>query len=235
MTKNNSKISISDAMKIYNGTDPVKQTLIMWSILTSVFLMVYTFIRITAAASGEMIGPDDGEVISGISRTTFTMFMGFTSILGSFMVLFQEFYKESAGGKYFRSVCGGFDTYSRMKSGQMFHCIFGNALFSVLVFLINAVFHLVSSCFGVCVTVFLVSLSGVAVGRLICMIKNQIAKSMLFCGFMGVYALICTCIVGITDGKLTSVHIVLLILAVIMIPFAHFTDLKNYRKKHWYN
>ncbi len=236
MEKNNSKFSISDAMKIYNGDNIVKQTFIIWIILTLIFLTIYTFIRITAAATiGGIVGPDDGEVTAGISRTTFTMFMGFTGVLGTFVIQVQEFYKESAGGKYFRSVCGGFDTYSRMKTGQMLQCICGHALFVVLVFLADTVFNLVSSCLGVCATVFLVSLSGTAVVRLLCMIKSQAVKSLFFCGYMGLHAFLCACIVGVTDGQISSVHMVLLIIAVIILPLVHFADLKNYRKYHWYD
>ena len=236
MEKNNSKFSISDAMKIYGGCDPAKQTVIMWSAITLAFLVLYAFMRIvTAATLGVLIGPDDGEVIGGIDRTSFTMFMGFASTIGTYMVQVQDFYSRSAGGKYFRSVCGGFDTYSRMKTGQMVQCICGQALYVTIIFLVNTVFHLVISGPGVCVSVFLVSLSGLAAIRLICMIESQVGRGLLYCCFIGLHAFICTCIVGVTDGKITSVHIVLLIIAAIMLPLIHFTDLKNYRKYYWYD
>ena len=59
-------------------------------------------------------------------------------------------------------------------------------------------------------------------------IPNVIAIS------MGFYMLICIVIVGVSDGQLTSVHIILLVLDVILLPIAHFIDLKNFRKYHWY-
>ena len=236
MEKNNSKFSISDAMKIYGGDGLVIHTCITWSVFTLIFLGLYAAIRITVAVTvGRLISPDDSEVIGGISRTNFTIFMAGVGIIGTSIIQVQEFYKESAGGKYFRSVCGGFDTYSRMKTGQMLQCICGHALFAVLVFLADTVFNLVSSCLGVCATVFLVSLSGTAVVRLICMIKNRVAKILLLYGFSGVHSFICACIVGETDGQFSSVHIVFLIIALISLPLVHFADLKNYRQYYWYD
>ena len=116
MEKNNSKFSISDAMKIYNGCNPVIQAISLWSIATLIFLLIYIVLRFVLGSTIGEIDQVDGEVINGVSRTTFTMFMTFTGIIVNFMFQIQEFYKDSAGGKYFRSVRGGFSTYEKMKT-----------------------------------------------------------------------------------------------------------------------
>ena len=234
MEKNNSKIGIAEAMKIYNGCNPVIQTISIWSIATLIFLFWYIILRFVLGSTIGEIDQGDSEVVNGVSRTSFTMFMFFTSAVGNFIFQMQEFYKNSAGGKYFRSVTGGFDTYKMMKTGQLLQCICGQAFFAGIILLLNTVFHFVNSGLGVCITVFLLSLIGTASGRLICMIENLTAKSLSFFPLMGFYLLICTVIVGVTDGRLTSVHIILLVLDVILLPIAHFIDLKNFRKYHWY-
>ncbi len=234
MEKNKTKIGIAEAMRIYGGCGSVKLTIIIWSIITLIFLLWYIIFRFVLGSIIGEIDQGDGEVVNGVSRTSFTMFMSFTGAIGNFMFQIQEFYKESAGGKYFRSVRGGFGTYEKMKTGQLLQCICGQALFAGIILLLNTVFHFVNGGLGVCVSVFLVSLIGTASGRLICMIKNQAAKNLIFFPLMGFYMLICTCIVGVTDGHLSTVHIVILIIAVILIPVSHFADLKNFRKYHWY-
>ena len=234
MEKNNSKIGIADAMKIYNGCDPVIQTVSIWSIATLIFLLWYIILRFVLGSTIGEIDQGDGEVLNGVSRTTFTMFMSFICTIGTFIFQIQEFYKESAGGKYFRSVRGGFSTYGKMKTGQLLQCICGQALYSIIILLIAVAFHLVNGGLAVCATVFLVSLIGTASGKLICMIKNQAAKNLLFFPLMGFYMLVCTSVVGITDGHLATVHIIILIIAAILIPVSHFADLKNFRKYHWY-
>lgn len=234
MEKNKTKHSISDAMKIYNGCNPVIQAISLWSIATLIFLLIYIVLRFVLGSTIGEIDQVDGEVINGVSRTTFTMFMTFTGIIVNFMFQIQEFYKESAGGKYFRSVRGGFSTYEKMKTGQLLQCICGQAFFAGIILLLNTVFHFVNGGLGVCVTVFLILLIGTGSGRLICMIKNQAAKSLSFFPLMGFYMLICTVIVGVTDAHLSTVHIIILIIAVILIPVSHFADLKNFRKYHWY-
>ncbi len=235
MEKNNSKIGIADAMKIYNGCNPVKITISLWGIVTLLFLLMYFIFRFVFGSTIGVIAEGDGEVLNGVSRTTFTMFMFFTGAIGNFIFQMQEFYKKSPGGKYFRSVRGGFGTYSRMKTGQLLQCICGQALFACIILLLNTVFHMVIGVLGVCVTVFLVSLIGTATGRLICTIENLTVKALSFFPVMGFYMLACAFIVGMTDGHLSTIHIILLVLAVILLTFTHFTDLKNFRKKYWYD
>ena len=235
MEKNKTKQSISDAMKIYNGCDPVIQAVSIWSIAALIFLIWYIILRFVLGSTIGEIDQGDGEVLNGVSRTTFTMFMFFTSAVGSFLFQMQEYYKESAGGKYFRSVAGGFDTYKRMKTGQLLQCICGQALFAGIILLLNTVFCMVNGGLGVCVTVFLVALIETASVRLIFMINNKAAKSMLFFPVMYFYIFVCVSIVGRNDGHLSTVHIILLVIVVILLPFAHFTDLQNFKQNHWYD
>ena len=236
MVKNRSKRSISDAMKIYNGCNPVTQTISAWSINTFTFLLGYTILRIVAAITARgIIGPDEDEVTRSISRISFTQMMCFVSMIGTLAFQMQEHYMQSAGAKYFRSVTGGFDTYSKMKKGQLLQCILGQALFAGMILLLNAVFHLVSDGPGVCVTVYLISLIGTAPGILIWMIKNQAVKYILFLIMISICSTVCATVVYATDGTLSAVHVVFLIIAVLLIPAAHLIYLKHFRKKYWYN
>ncbi len=236
MEKNKSNISISDAMKIYNGCDPVMQMISISSIVTLGFLTVYIVVRMYAAVLiGGITGSDDDELTRIISRADFTRFMFFASMIGSYVFQMQEFYSQSAGAKYFRSVTGGFDTYSKMKTGQMLQCIFGQAFFAGVILLLNAVIHLVSDGPGVCVTVYLLSLIGMAPVRMLCMIKNQFVKSILFIIMLNICSYVCAAVIQDTDGKLLAVHVVFLIIAALLIPAAHFADLKHFKKKYWYN
>jgi len=240
MEKNNSKIGIAEAMRIYNGKDPVKQTLCLWGILTLVFYAFYIFARIvTGFAIGDFWNTPDNssdnfDFYDGVCRSVFVSLMCYATTTGTLLVHFQEFYKNSAGGKYFRSVRGGFDTYSKMKTGTLISCICGMLLFVTVVFLVNTVLHLVYHGLAVCVTVFLVSLLGIAASKLICMIKIQAVRTMIYIITINLYSIVSSCILETTECRFSIAHVVILILAVILIAITHLGTIRNFRKNHWY-
>ena len=236
MEKNNSKFSISEAMKIYNGCDPVKQTLCLWGIVTLVFWAWILLIKLmTGFTLGVVIETSDSETASALSRTTFTTSMFYAGAIGSVIGQIREYYTHTAGGKYFRSVRGGFGTYSRMKAGQMIAEVCGLAFFVTVVFLINSVLHLIQGCLAICGTVFLLSILLLSVLKLVRWIQNQFLRISAYTFLLYMYLFMSACIVGVTNGKLSTVHIVLLILALILFPLVHFADLKHFRKYHWYD
>ena len=236
MEKNKSNISISDAMKIYNGTDPVKQTLCLWGIAALTFYVLYLFIRFFIVSTlGQVFEPDNSEATGALSRTTFAMFMYYVCAFGTIIGQMKEYYTHSTGGKYFRSVRGGFGTYSRMKTGQIISEVCGLVFYIIIILLVNSVLHLTDGGLAISVTVFIVSLLWSSFAKLIRMIPNHFLRIFFYMFLFQMHAFLCSGIVGAANGKFSVAHIVFLILAAILFSFVHLADLKNFRKKYWYD
>lgn len=229
MEKTKSTLTLSQALKLYYGTGIPKLTLQFSCIMAAIYLGAIAFLTL-------LLGLENGfaeahEEISEklISNMLFAMVGGVAAAVLS--VLTYE--KPLPGGKFFRTVKGGFATYKKLRAALELTTVIGICLYAGIISIINAVIPIMLHGTATLVSVAVFLVLGMGVANLINTMKNSLARSIVTVIMQ--FPLSLAGVFTAFDGKLGLVHIIALILAIVLIPVSHNVMLTSYRKHRWDN
>lgn len=231
MKKNKTSLTISQALKIYNGSGLLSLTLQFSCMIAALYISSIAFFTL-------LIGTENGfaaareEVSDSLISS---MFLAMDGSIAVFITSVLTYEKKLPGGKFFRSVKGGFDTYKKMRAAAVLSNIIGICLYIGIICILNAVFPIMIYGTATCVSVAVFLLLGVGIVNLVSVIKNDFVGTLLKIILLLALSLVGMFSVYAGEGKLGIVHIIAAILAIVLIPISHKLMLASYRKHRWNN
>lgn len=229
MKNNKNTLGASKALKLYNGNNILKL-----SIYFSGFTIIcyFSLITIFVLFMGIRIGFDNAyaEICGTLFGNLFFVIFGVMVIALHANMTYE---KHLPGGKFFRSIKGGFKTYKKMKTGYLISTTFVVLIYCGVICAINVLFPIMLYGTTTCIATVICLLLGISFENFIGMIKNYQLKSLL--EFILVFALCFSVILAVyaTEGRLGMIYITAAVIAVVLLPISHKLMLNNYQKERW--
>lgn len=232
MNKNSSTVTIPQAMKIYQGSSMLKGMVLLMILPTAILLgaMVWVLIIGLMEQGGNFSATVKKLCDSSVANFIFGMILAPT--LATEIMLTHD--RELPGGKFVRTVKGGFSTFAKFRTGMLICMIVQSAGYLALVALIN-VTGLLPFKWG------MASVAATAISALltiglcsfILVIRNYLTRSLLM--MITAFALVAIGPLSlfVTDGKLTIIHLAAAAAAVILTIVSHKFVLAYYKKNRW--
>jgi hypothetical protein len=229
MENNKTPLSYPEAYKVYMGRsfpNMVAQLSLFAVGMFLCFKLVLTFLDVI---EGDDINNDTDQLVNDFIST---IFCGIIVALR----MSSTFTKSIPGGKFFRTVKGGFDTFKKAHYTMAAEGITVIIIFSIVIGIFDAVGFAplrfgTASCVSICIFVTLAR----AVSSIFAAMKNTIMRLLVsmivnyIISAMGIVSLI------LTDGKLCAFHIAAAAAAVVLTVVSEIAVVTSYRKKHWDN
>lgn len=231
MEKNKTSLTISQALKLYNGSSLPKLTLQFSCIMTVLYIASIAFFTLLIGAK---IGFAAAREKVSESLTS-SMYLAMDGGIATAVISVLTYEKKLPGGKFFRSVKGGFDTYKKMRAALVLSTIIGICLFAGIICVLNTFIPIMVYGTATCISVAVFLLLGVGIVNLVNIIKNDLARTLLNLILLFMISLVGVITVYVNDRKLGSVHIITATLAIVLIPVSHKLMLASYRKHRWNN
>ena len=228
MENNKSSVSYSDAYRIYTGCSFSKG--VMWLSIVSVLFFYALMLIMTSLMFIDKDSTQESKPF--FSVTIVVIYCSMQVVLR----ILQLYDKGVPGGKYFRTVKGGFITYAKAQKifiaeSAISIIVFCSSL-AILDFLgIIELGYGIGSYIILFITVFLAR----AIASFSRMIRNSITRMIMimftFCivDLIGIYQ------IEALSGKLSVLHLILAAVTVILTIISEKTVLNDYRKKYWNN
>lgn len=231
MKKNKTSLTISQALKIYNGSSLPELTLQFSCIMTALYIASIVFFTLLIGAENGFEAAHKEVIETHIS----SMFLAFDGAIAVAVISVLTYEKNLPGGKFFRSVKGGFDTYKKMRTALVLSTIIGICLYTGIICVLNTLIPIMIYGTATCISIAVFLLLGVGIINLVNVIKNNLARALLNPILLLALSLVGVITVYASDGKLGIVHIIAAILAIVLIPISHKLMLASYRKHRWNN
>lgn len=229
MENNRSSLPWNKAYNIYTGRTFPKMAAQMSLLLLGMYFCFKLFMLFF-----DFLDDDDPDGVHSLWTNDMiaTLFCGIITTIR----MNATYNKETPGGKFFRTVKGGFDTFKKAHYSMAAESTVVAFIFCAAAGILSAAgFAPLSYGAASCVSIFIFVVLARAVGSFVSMTDNSILRSVLLIitGYpiaaMGIVSLI------LTDGKLGAVHIAAAAAAVVLTVLSEITVVRNYRKKHWDN
>ncbi len=226
-----SKLTVSQALKLYTGTGILGTTLglaafeLMFYIGASVLMTLMIML-------GE--GISYPETVKNIAETPAgDCIMAFSPSVINCIVMLSQYGKDKPGGKLFRTVNGGFDTFVRYRAGAYISMLLSTFIYGGVVLLL-ALVGVLGLYGGVSAVIAVVASSIAAVGivTFMLLIKNE-----GLCALVSVIAAFvitggCTAVVPrLTDSLLP--HLIIGIIGAAFVAVSTKIYFSHYRKNRW--
>lgn len=231
MEKNHNALTLSQALKLYNGSSLPKLTVQLAGCMVLYYvgsIFIFTV----------LIGLDRGFAAAHeeVCKTLMSN-MYFAIVGGITIAVFSLFTYEKLlpGGKFFRTVKGGFDTYKKMRTAFELSTSIALCLYSGIICVINAIIPIMEHGTGTCISVAVFLLLGECLTNFINTIKNGLARSVLNLLILFALSLVGVFTAYFNSGTLSIVHVTAAILAIVLMPISHNLMLANYKKYRWDN
>lgn len=229
MKKNNSSLTISQALKVYSGSGLPKMILKFTCIMTIIYIGSIVFLTL-------LIGLQSGfeTAHKEISETPFiSIFLAMYGGIDVVIISVMTYEKKIPGGKFIRSVKGGFETYKKVRTALTLTTIIAICVSMGVICALNTVMPIFKNGTATCVSVTVFLMLGIGTANFVNMIENELARS-----FLNIIILIALSTAGVltvylSNGRLGTVHIIAAILAALLIPVSHKMMLASYRKNRW--
>ena len=161
------------------------------------------------------------------------------SIYGTMLVLTRmmaSYDKNIPGGKFFRTVKGGFDTYAKAQKAFIVEGAISLILFCMFLAILDAIGIIeigngIGSCIALVITIFLAR----AIASFSRMIKNSITRMIMIMFVFFVVDLLGVLQIEAFGGKIGLLHVVLAVVTIVLTIISEKAVLHNYRKKYWDN
>ena len=229
MENNRSSLTWHKAYNIYTGRTFPKMVAQISLILLAMFFCFKLFMLFF-----EFLDGDDPDSVHSlwINDMIATIFCGIITTIR----ICATYNKDVPGGKFFRTVKGGFDTFKKAHYSMAAESAAVAFIFCAVIGILSAAgFAPLSYGAASCVSIFIFVVLARAAGSFVSMTNNSVLRSVLviiteylICA-MGIVSLI------LTDGKLGAVHIAAAAAAVVLTVLSEIAVVRNYRKKHWDN
>lgn len=230
MEKNKSSLTISQALKLYNGSSGLIKLPLQWTgLIVTLYLSTIIFFTL-------LIGFENGFAAAWEEVSEELMSNMFFAIQGSIATALLSgftYEKNIPGGKFFRTVKGGFDTYKKMRTAFTLSTVIMICLFTGIICAINAVIPIMLHGTVTCISVAVFLLLGTGITNLINLLENALARSVLNIVILFALGLVGVFTVYISNGKLGMIHMTAVILAIMLIPISHRLMLTSYKKHRW--
>lgn len=218
--------TLSQAMQIYTGKSLVR-TVIFYTVkgIIGYFFVILVLLLLDVISGnfyvyGEFFNESVSNILLGVE-------------LSVMLFMFQRTYeKEDSGGKFFRSVTGGFSTYQKMKTGILFSEILIIALVSGIFFAASAIFPFMPGT-GACLTICVIHLFDVGVMNFISIIPKREIKYFLWMIFPVLLDAGSVVLIAIAEEKIGLFQMITAIFAIILIPLSQKIMLNHYQKNYW--
>ena len=229
--KNNS-ISLSNALRMYlgGGRAPFSPVLFFGSIILYGIMMAFMLL-IGMIDNSFDFGETKHEMFSNwISDFIMAMMLG--PVIATECSLTYE--KRLPGGKFFRTVKGGFETYEQFRKALVMTMVLQSAVYCIFAGILHAV-GLVPLCGGLntCIATFVFSLLGICLGNVSVVVRNDflrgVAGALLVIGIIAAG----TSLLILTEGKLSFIHYIAAAAAAVLLPVSTKAMLAYYKKNCW--
>ncbi len=228
MENNNSTVSYPEAYKIYTGRS--FSIGVMWLSIASVLffsaiMLLMMFLMYVDNDSDTVPEPLFGITIASIYGTMLVL----TRMMASYD-------KNIPGGKFFRTVKGGFDTYAKAQKAFIVEGAISLILFCMFLAILDAIGIIeigngIGSCIALVITIFLAR----AIASFSRMIKNSITRMIMIMFVFFVVDLLGVLQIEAFGGKIGLLHVVLAVVTIVLTIISEKAVLHNYRKKYWDN
>lgn len=228
MENKRSLVSYGDAYRIYTGHS-FANSIVVISIgiiaLFAGFMLLMTLLMFADSDSTEGLQPLFSVTLAAV----------YCNLLVSTRML-SLFEKGVPGGKYFRTVKGGFDTFAKAQKAFI-------AEGAVVVFVFCA-FLAVLDCLGIidignaagsCLMLFITVFLARAIASFGRLIKNAVTRTIVIMFVLYAVNIFGVMQIGTLDGKIGVLQIVLAAAAVILTVISEALVLRDYRKTRWDN
>lgn len=228
---NNKALTPSQALKLYSGNSIVEMTAFFTGFALVFYFSAILIFMLPTGLNNGFANVRQEFYDTMLSNMCLAESGGFITLILSMMT----YDKENAGGKFYRSVKGGYETYKKMRLGNMIAAIAVTFLFVGTVCVVNVIFPIMAYGTATCISTLIFLLLSIGIGNLMSLLpKKSIwigAGLIVFfaLGFVGIMS------VRITEGKLGWIQIIAGIIAVVLIPVSYKVMINSYRKKRWNN
>lgn len=232
-TKNRS-LTCSEALKLYTGKN-IAETLVKVTIMAACLLGVFTML---VWGIGIFAKDMDAAMIKEMCERSFSIGLGLSiyCAIGSFMMYARTFERGLPGGKFFRTVKGGFDTYKKVRFAQHFAAMYAVVIYYVmLVILMKA--GLISVRFGLnaCISAALFTILSMCVVNFLTVVQEPLRRGYLMTIPLMAFPAAGILLLELTDGRLGVLHIVVAVLDVAGSIISQKVMLSFFKKHRWDN
>ncbi len=226
-----SKLTVSQAMKLYTGTG-LAETILGLAAYDLIFYISASVCMTLMIMLGE--GISYPEAVRNISETPAgDCIMVFAPAIINVIILLSQYNKDKPGGKLFRTVKGGFDTFVSYRTGAYISMLLSIIIYGG-VMLLFALFGLIGLHGGVSAVIAVVvsSMAAMGVVTFMLLIKNEAVLGITSVLVMFAVTGSCTVLLPmLTDSLLPHLYIGILGAALIAVSTkAYFS---HYKKHIW--
>ena len=234
--KNKSTLTISQAVKVYTGNSFIVNTLEASAVFVGVLCSVIVIgLLIAAISKGFDIDAMKESFINNRKNGDTYVFDIFIGIFASFfpaLMSLAGYTNDYPGGKYFRTVQGGFDTFRKFTIGSYIAAFIEIAIFFLFIVL-SQIYRLTTNGLTFVISMFIFCLLCTPVTRFTMTIHNIYLRSMA----LAISFLLATGAGVITPALDPGVRAVILAAAVVftivLTPISLKVYLTNYRQHLW--
>lgn len=226
-----SKLTVSQALKLYTGTG-LLGTIIGLAVYELAFFISASVCMTLIIMLSE--GISYPEAVQNVSETpAIDCIMAFAPALINVIVLLSQYGKNKPGGKLFRTVKGGFETFVSYRTGAYTSMIFSMIIYGgvVLVLALVGVLGLHGGVSAVIATI-VSSIAAMGIVTFMLPIKNDAVL-----GFASVVATcaitaVCTPLLpALTDSLIP--HLIIGIIGAVLVAVSTRVYFRHYRMTHW--
>ena len=216
---NNTPLTCSEALKLYSGKSISKMILFITGIALGLYLFIVLYVLLMNGLDNGSANSDD--MLATIMAIVSNIFLALEGGIITTLLSQMTYEKENPGGKLFRSVKGGYDTYIKMRVGNLITAIVVIFLFLGIICAINAVFPILMYGTATCISMLFFLLLNIGICTLLSMIVSDII------GLIGIMSVL------ITSGRLGWIQIAAGAAAIVLIPISFKLMINNYKEKRW--
>ena len=228
MENNRSSVSYPDAYRIYTGRSFASG--VMWLSIGAVAL--FSGLMLLMAFLMFMDNDNTEETDYLFSVTLASIYCSMLVVMRMIMM----FDKVSPGGKYFRTVKGGFDTFAKAQVIFIAEGAVAVMTFCAFLAVLDALGIIeMGNGIGSCITLFITVFLARAIASFSRLINKPMTRTVITILVFFTVNMIGIMLIETTNGKLSAVHIVSAAAAVVLTVISEKAVLSNYRKKHWDN
>lgn len=228
---NNTPLTCSEALKLYSGKSISKMILFITGFALGLYLFIVLYVLLMNGLDNGSANSDD--MLATIMAIVSNIFLALEGGIITTLLSQMTYEKENPGGKLFRSVKGGYDTYIKMRVGNLITAIVVIFLFLGIICAINAVFPILMYGTATCISMLFFLLLNIGICTLLSMIPNGAIRGGISVIVSDIIGLIGIMSVLITSGRLGWIQIAAGAAAIVLIPISFKLMINNYKEKRW--